>query len=139
MAFATDGDILQYIPTIFDHGSDTYQFALDAAELDITRKIESEWYNKVYGDNDFDTSKLVDEQWTRATVYRALAHYIFPRLSTWRTEGDSFREQINFYRERYEEEMDLAFAAGIQYDYNGDSSINEDTEVYHNVQTRIYR
>jgi hypothetical protein len=68
-----------------------------------------------------------------------MAAYILPKLSTFRPEGDPFREQLAFYKERFEEEFDLQFGLGIKYDYNDDGTINITTDVDPFDQSRLYR
>ena len=65
-----------------------------------------------------------------------LIYYL--RLSTFRPEGDPFREQLEFYKERYTEEWELQFGVGIKYDFEGDGTIN-DSDVKQVSQTRLYR
>lgn len=139
MAFADDNDLVTYVPTIFEHGATTYQSELNMAEDDIIREIRVKWYNRRYAQDNWNETLLDETQWTRATVYRALSAYILPRLSTWRPEGDSFREQIEFYQARYAEELDAEFAEGIRYDYDQDGSIDSGTEEYEFDTGRLYR
>jgi hypothetical protein len=139
MAFATDSDLLNYIPTIFDHGPNTYIEALEEAHKDVVRIIQTHWFNKIERFEDFDEKWLDGEQWTRAVVYRALGYYILPRLSSWRSESDSFRNQIEFYQARFDDEMDAVFAIGVRYDFDEDSTIDETTETEHYYQNRLWR
>jgi hypothetical protein len=139
MAFADDNDLVTYVPTIFDHGATTFQSELDMAEDDIIREIRVRWYNRRYNRTNWDETLLDETQWTRATVYRALSAYILPRLSTWRPEGDSFREQVEFYQARYAEELEAEFMEGVRYDYDQDGSIDGTTEEYEMDMGRLYR
>lgn len=148
MAYATNNDLLKYIPTIFDHGVEDFTDELALAEGDVKRHIEINWYNKTFGTaydqfgkrvgNEFDETKLVDAQWQRATVYRALSHYILPQLASWRPEGDVFTEQLKHYRNRYEEEISAEMAKGVQYDFDDDGIISLD-ERFKTRQDRLYR
>lgn len=147
MAFATNGDLLKYIPTIFDHGTEDFTDEIAQAEADVKRYIEINWYNKTFGTGydqigrrvgaDFDETLLTATQWTRATVYRSLYSYILPQLATWR-DGDSFVEQIKHYRERYHEEIDAEMAKGVEYDLNDDGTIQRN-EKYRHRKDRLYR
>ena len=101
--------------------------------------IQFKWWNKFYSRSQFDASKLVDSQWTKTTVYQALYAYILPKLSTFRPEGDPFREQLTFYKDRFAEEWELQFGIGIQYDFEGDGTIDTDTDIKQVSQTRLYR
>lgn len=139
MAFATDADLLNYIPTIFDHGPNTFVEALEEAHSDVIRIIQTHWWNKLENFEDFDEMYLDPTQWTRAIVYRALAYYILPRLSTWRSEADSFRNQVEFYQSRFDDEMDAVFSIGVRYDFDKDSTIDTKTETEHFYQNRLWR
>jgi hypothetical protein len=66
-----------------------------------------------------------------------LSYYILPRLSNFQ-DGDSFTNQMNFYRDRYQEEFSAAFAAGISYDDDGDGSFSQG-EVDYIKSERLYR
>ena len=138
MPFATDNDLLALIPTIFDHGEHSFQDDLDRAEADVVKKIKVEWYNKRYYSGSYDESLLTASQWKNATIYRALGFYIMPKLSQWRPESDSFREQMNFYQERFAEEMADEFGVGIEYDYNDDGTVDTGEE-FQVSQTRMWR
>lgn len=137
MAFADNNDLLELIPSIFDHNVEDWSKELVRAESDINRKIQSEWYNKRYSGS-WDATKLTETQWTLATMYRALSYYILPQLSQWRIDGDSFREQIDFYQGRFAEEIADQFEIGIEYDYDGDGSV-DDSEINKVSQDRLWR
>lgn len=135
MTFATNNDLLDYQADIFEHGVDDWTTELASAEYDVLRKIETDWWNVERNYNrrthytslggTFDATRLVSVQWTRATVYRALTAYILPKLSSWRPEGDSFRELISHYQTRYNEEFSAELAKGVQYDSDDDGIISE--------------
>lgn len=139
MAFATNTDLEKYCPEVFDQGVDTWTEELTDAQADVTNMIQFKWWNKMYSRKNFDATKLVESQWTKATVYRAMASYILPKLSTFRPEGDPFREQLEFYKNRFEEEFDIQLGLGIEYDEDDDGSVNQDSEVYEFDQSRLYR
>ena len=148
MAYATNNDILKYIPTIFDHSVDDFTEELALAEGDVKRYIEINWYNKTLGTaydqfgkrvgQPFDADKLTASQWVRATVYRALSNYILPQLATWNPNGDVFTEQLKHYKNRYEEEISAELAKGVEYDRSGDDVIQQD-EVFKARRDRLYR
>ncbi len=138
MAFATNDNLHEYAPDIFDQGVDDWTTELARAETDVANMVQVKWYNNHYDRKSFDSSLLTETQWTRATVYRALANHIMPKLSTFRPEGDPFANQIGFYKERFEEEIDLQFQLGIEYDRNDDGTV-EDAEVHEYAQNRLYR
>ena len=138
MAFATNDDLYEYAPEVFDSGIDDFTTELARAETDVTNMVQVKWYNNHHNRADFDKTKLTESQWTRSTVYRALANHVMPKLSTFRPEGDPFANQIGFYKERFEEELDLQFALGIEYDENDDGTV-DDAEVHEYSQSRLYR
>ena len=138
MAFATNNDLINYAPEVFDQGVDDWTAELNRAETDVANQVQVKWYNNHHNRADFAKSKLTESQWTVATVYRALHAHILPKLSTFRPEGDPFREQIEFWKERFAEEMDLQFALGIKYDTDGDGTTT-DAEVHEYKQDRLYR
>jgi hypothetical protein len=147
-AYATDSDLEEYVPTIFDHGVESFTTELTRATLDVQRHIEINWYNINFttGFNqvgrrmgsDFDPDLLIPAQWKRSVIYLALYAYILPRLSPFRVEGDSFQEQITFYRARYNEEINAAMAKGVLYDLNDDGTITTG-EKYRHRKDRLYR
>lgn len=148
MTFATNDDLLDYQADIFEHGVDSWTTELASAEYDVLRRIETEWWNVERNNSrnrgliytvggTFDATRLIDTQWTRATVFRALSAYILPKLSTWRPEGDSFRELISFYQTRYSEEFSAELAKGVQYDSDDDGSIS-DSEKVQTQQNRLF-
>ena len=141
MAYATNSDPTQLLPTVFEHGVTDWTDELAEAESDVKRDIEVEWlkrgFRKGDGNTRFDATLLQDAQWKRATMYKALADYIMPRLSPFR-EDDSFQLQMKHYKTRFAEEMAAEFGRGIQYDADNDSTI-EDSEYFEAHQDRLYR
>ena len=138
MAFANNTNLQEYAPEVFQQGVDDWTDELAKAQVDVTNMIQFKWWNKFYSRSEFDASKLVDTQWTKTTVYQALYAYILPKLSTFRPEGDPFREQLTFYKDRFTEEWELQFGIGIQYDFEDDGTI-DDSDVKQVSQNRLYR
>lgn len=135
---ANNTNLQEYAPEVFQQGVDDWTDELAKAQVDVTNMIQFKWWNKFYSRSEFDASKLVDTQWTKTTVYQALYAYILPKLSTFRPEGDPFREQLTFYKDRFTEEWELQFGIGIQYDFEDDGTIgNEDVKQV--SQNRLYR
>tara|TARA_R110000796_G_scaffold37011_6_gene93692 strand:- start:593 stop:1012 length:420 start_codon:yes stop_codon:yes gene_type:complete len=139
MAFATNNNLQEYAPEVFEQGVDDWTDELAKAQVDVINLIQFKWWNKFYSRSMFDSSKLVESQWTKATVYQAMYAYILPRLSTFRPEGDPFREQLTFYKDRFQEEWEIQFGVGIQYDFNDDGIIDTNTDIKQVSQTRLYR
>lgn len=137
MAFATNNDLHTYTPDIFEQGVDDWTSELALAEIDVTNYVQVKYWNDNHARKNWNPALLTESQWTRATVYRALATHILPKLATFRID-DVFVEQIKFYKERYAEEMDLQFALGIQYDLDEDDTVQDD-EINTFKQDRLYR
>ena len=147
MPFATNEDLVDYYPTAMDHGVGDWTPELTQAQDDVESLIKSRWFNKefdtgnryrVSGFATYNAALLTSSQWTRATCYRALSCYILPKLSTFRPEGDAFREQLNFFQSRFEEEFNLQLGAGVEYDLNNDNTVTAG-ETFAVAQDRMYR
>ncbi len=147
MPFATNENLVEYYPTAMDHGVGSWTPELTQAQDDVETLIKSRWFNKEFdtgnrmllsGSAAYDPNLLTESQWTRATCFRALSCYILPKLSTFRPEGDAFREQLNFFQSRFEEEFNLQLGAGVEYDLNNDNIITEG-EKFEVDAMRLYR
>ena len=138
MAFANNDDLTQYVPDIFDHGTGDWSDELSKAEDDVVKQIQIRYWNKNHSRANFDKSKLTETQWTRGVVYRALSAFILPQLSTFRID-DVFVEQIKFYKEQYQEELNTQFAVGIEYDTDGSGDVSDGEITEYNIQDRLYR
>lgn len=148
MSYATNEDLTFYMPDALEHGIADWSAELNLATGDIQRELKVRWFIPEYGSSknyrsavfipEYDPTLLQASQWTRATVYKAMYQYILPKLSTFRPEGDAFRERIDFYRKSYAEEMNLQMSAGVEYDFNKDGMI-ETGERWATMQDRMYR
>ena len=148
MSYATNEDLTTYMPDALEHGVADWTSELAKAEEDVNRDIKIRWFIPEFGTGktypsqvllpEFDATLLTATQWTRATVYRAMYQYILPKLSTFRPEGDSFRERIDFYRKSFAEEMSAQLSSGVEYDLNDDGTVSAG-EKYAVQQNRLYR
>ena len=132
--YATDSDLQEYEPEILNLGIPEFQDLHEKSYDDINRLIEIDWwprasyrqYDISRGSlNPINFSLLSDSQWKRAAVYHVLAYYIYPRLSTFSPEGDVYMEKMQYYKDKFKEELDLCFRQGVRYDYNEDSTIQD--------------
>jgi hypothetical protein len=151
MSFATNEDLVEYWSTAMDYGVADWTQELTQAQLDVETMIKSRWFNKEFNtgvryrisapgnSSAFNAGRLTESQWTRATCFRALSCYILPKLSTFRPEGDAFREQLNFFGSRFEEEFNLQLTAGVEYDLNDDGLIDIGGEKFEVDTSRMYR
>ena len=147
MTFAVNADLLRYMPTIMDNGVEDWTQELAEAESDVINIIKAKWFFVEFGNQRtrgmaiqpiYKPELLTASQWTKATCYRALTAYILPKLSTFRPEGDSFQKQIDFYDQRFDEEMDIQFSVGVEYDINKNGVISE-SEKFPVLTNRLYR
>ena len=87
-----------------------------------------------------DSSKLTDSQWTQSVVYLCLWKYIYPQLTKWRDPDtgdgkDAFQVQIDFYRDRYEEEFQAILRDGVEYDEDGGGTVSDsEKEALHSLR-----
>ena len=140
--FSVQNTHLQKIqPDILDFGITTFVDQIQFAENDVIRRIREEWWERYrhtgsYKDItkvtsvEITNSKLTNAQWTQSVVYLALWKYVYPILTKWRDpdtgEGkDSFQVQIDFYRDRYEEEFQAILRDGVEYDEDSSGSVSD--------------
>jgi uncharacterized Rmd1/YagE family protein len=133
MAMSTDSDLLVYQPEILGYGIDDFTAEHAKSEADILRKIRDEWWprakhsytNTTNNINELDATKLTDSQFTRCAVYRVLSEYALPQLTKWLPDGeeDKFQVMMSHYHKKYEEEFDSILRDGVEYDFDGDETI----------------
>lgn len=133
--FATINNVLEYEPQIRDYGIFDFDDALSKAQADVERHLRIDWWPTlqvgkfditVIGLNvEMNADKLQASQLTRATVYRALAYYIFPQLSRFEPEQDVFMMKMEYYREQWREEIDAVIKDGVEYDLDSDGTITD--------------
>ena len=66
-----------------------------------------------------------------------MSYYIFPQLTKWRndTEKDSFQVQIEFYKDRYNEEFQQVLRDGVEYDEDGGGTVaDSEKEAMHSLR-----
>ena len=145
-------EVQKYQPDIASFGITDFDTQLQFAEDDVIRQIREEWWERYrhtvrYKDItkitslELVNSKLTDAQWKRCVVYKALAEYIMPQLTKWKTpegDNDAFQVQIDFYRASYATEFQAILRDGVEYDEDGDSTVsNSEKEPIH--QLRLVR
>jgi hypothetical protein len=147
--FAVASSHLQKIqPDILGFGITDFDDQLQLAEDDILRQIRAEWWERYrhqvrYKDItkvtsvEMTDSKLTDSQWIYAVVYIALWKYIYPQLTKWKneTEKDSFQVQIDFYKDRYNEEFQQILRDGVEYDEDAGGTVSDsEKEAMHTLR-----
>lgn len=148
MAFATIDDVLEYEPTIQDYGIYEFDDALSKAQGDVERHLRIHWWPTqqigkyditVIGLNvEMNSALLTESQFTRATVFCALAYYIFPRLSKFEPDMDVFQIKMDYYKSRFQEEIQAVILDGVEYDIDGNDTIT-DTEKEPSYFLRLQR
>ena len=134
MAMSTDSDLMVYQPEILQYGIDEFAGEHAKAEADILRKVRDEWWPKApytgladspNTGNEMDASKLTESQFTRCAVYRVLSEYALPQLTKWNAEGDEdkFQVMMAHYKKKYEEEFNSILRDGVEYDFDGDGTV----------------
>jgi hypothetical protein len=125
-------DVQEYQPDIAEYGIANFDTQLQHAEDDVIRQIREEWWERYrhtvrYKDItkvttiEMNSALLVDSQWTRCVVYKALSDYILPMLTKWKDpqggEGaDTFQVKMEHYRKKYSEEFQAVLRDGVDYD-----------------------
>ena len=134
--YATDSDVLEYEPRIKDYGVIDFTADHTKSTADIQRLLRVEWWPRVSRQSptskyftgtglEMNTTKLTAAQFKRAAVYHVMAYYILPRLTQPQGEDARFFQMIAFYKNKFREEFDLVLADGIEYDYDGDGTVDE--------------
>lgn len=141
-----NSDLQKFQPDILGFGITDFGDELQLAENDVLRQIRAEWWEKYrhtvrYKDItkittvEMTSSKLTNSQWTNCVCYMALWKYIFPQLTKWREEEDSFMRQIKWYRDRYSEEFQAILRDGVEYDEDGGGTVaDSEKEPFHDLR-----
>ncbi len=129
MAYADFDDLKQVEPTIDEYGVLEWDIELARSETEINRILKVRWYQAYQKAHpslvnvDLDTTLLDPTQFTQATVYHSLAYHICPKLTQFSgAEPDKFQVMMEYYRGRFEHEMDLVLREGVRYDLDEDST-----------------
>tara|TARA_Y100000034_G_C6889497_1_gene408943 strand:- start:946 stop:1395 length:450 start_codon:yes stop_codon:yes gene_type:complete len=140
--FANDTNILEYEPDIQKYGIAEFDSLHEKSYNDIIRLLNIKWFPKydsgssdisiIGTSNKLSPSRLTTSQFTRAAVYHVLANYIYPRLSTFDPDGDTFNAKRVYYEQKFETEFDLILRAGVEYDIDSSGSItNSERQTFH--------
>ena len=132
--FATLDDLLQVEPLIQEYGNLDWDWEIARSTTEVIRVVKVRWwpqYSKQFKVNItivgqmalMDPDRLNGDQWTMAVVYHALAYHICPKLTKFTPDTDKFQIMMEYYRQRFEHEMDLVIREGVQYDINKDGVV----------------
>jgi len=132
MAYATLDDLLQVEPTIQDYGQLEWDVELARSENEVNRVLKVRWYQAYQKahpsiiNTEFDATLLDATQFTQATVYHAMAYHICPKLTQFSgAEPDKFQVMMDYYRGRFEHEMDLVLREGVRYDLDDSGTVSD--------------
>tara|TARA_R110000796_G_scaffold123417_1_gene237772 strand:- start:642 stop:1091 length:450 start_codon:yes stop_codon:yes gene_type:complete len=131
--FANISDVLEYEPDIQNFGIFDFDGALSKAQADVERYLRIHWFpTQQIGRDDItiigyhsemNPDLLTPSQLTRSTVFCALAYYIYPSLSKFEPDLDVFQVKMEYYKSRYQEEIQAVILDGVEYDLNSDGSV----------------
>ena len=124
MAFSNDNDLLDYLPDLEDYGITDFSEDHSRAYADVLRQLRSEWWATTGYGGEMDASLLTSSQFTRASAFRVLGWYVFPKLTKWASDEDRFEKQMRHYRAEYADEFHAIILDGVEYDANEDSVIS---------------
>jgi hypothetical protein len=126
MAIFTEDNIIEYFPDLHNFGIQDFNDFIAKTEEDIHRLLRIEWFPTLrISSGDYDPTRVKESQLTRSAVYYSLYKYILPQLTQWAVEGDSFQTQIEYYKNNFFDEFDLA-KRELFYDWSGDGTFTED-------------
>jgi len=132
MAYATFDDLKLVEPNIDEYGVLEWDTELSRSETEINRILKVRWYlsytkaHPSLHNVAFDPALIDPTQMTQATVYHALAYHICPKLTQFSgAEPDKFQVMMDYYRGRFEHEMDLIIREGVRYDIDDDNSYEQ--------------
>jgi hypothetical protein len=128
MAFSTDYNLQEIIPDILEFGIDNFIDEHATAQAELEREIRNRWWHRSGKAGELNTSLLTESQWTKANAYLVLWKYALPKLTNW-VDNDRFLQMIDFYRNRYGEEMEAVFADGVEYDDDEDGTVQDDEKL----------
>jgi hypothetical protein len=148
MTFATIDDLLEVDPNIQDYGVLDFEAALASAEQDLVKLLKIRWWPSFIKDQTFpsgvtrpyilNSDLLNPSQWTQTTCYLALAHYIFPKMSKFDSDTDSFQHKMEYFAQRAETTLDMEIRSGVQYDIDQDDQFST-TETQPVTSLRLIR
>jgi len=144
MTMSTDANLIEYLPEILNYGIDEFPAEHGRARDDILRRLRTEWWPKTSYtgiDNEMDSTKLTESQFTKCATYLVLADYALPQLTKWNSEGeeDRFQVMMNHYQKKYEEEFNSILYDGVEYDSNDDGVVKDYEKETKHYSNRLYR
>ena len=133
-AYSTDLDLLTYEPQIKDWGILDFTDEHDKSTDDVNRYLRIHWWGRVSRtfetiksstSLEMDITKLSSTQLKRSTIFHVIAYYILPKLTQHSAEPDRFRNMIDFYKSKWQEEIDLVLQDGVEYDADASGAVTD--------------
>jgi len=140
--YITQADLEVFFPDLANYGVTTTSVMIGSAETDIVNYFSYIWfpsaYTKFLGTNlaqgiNSNGSRLmpvIDLAYLNTAIlknlfiYKTLGYYLFPSLMKTTVEGeDSFFDRGEFYRNKYNDELELLGNAPL-YDFNKDGQFS---------------
>lgn len=128
MAYSSDADLQKVKPAILEYGVAAWTDQRTEAERQINRAIDTRWYREAASDRGIDWRKTPfnPERIKKADVVRlsvlGTLVEVFTYLAKDGTE-DAFAEEAAIFERKYRDELEAVLAAGIQYDWDADGTI----------------
>jgi len=141
--YSVDADLVEVRPNILQLGVDDWTFKHKEAFSAINRVVEVRWYKEAaleysldWRDNAFSPDLVEEGYFKDLSVNKTLELAYLYLMNA--GESDPFERQMRIFRDRYNEELKILLATGINYDWDG-SGVVVDTERYHHVPRRLTR
>lgn len=133
--YSTDADLLKYRSDILSFNVDSWSDQHDEAYSIINRIIQARWYRDAavkmgYDPNLtlFDPTLIKTGTLTRLEAFKTL-ELAFMVLKKNAPEEDGFERFEKSFRDRYNEELAIILDVGIDYDWSGSGTFDDD-ELY---------
>lgn len=144
MTYCVDTDLLIYRNDILSHGVSSWEDQRKEAYAMINRIVSIKWYRAASAEMGYDykwtafnPDLVMNDNLKRLEVFKTL-ELAYMLLKKDGPEVDGFERNESSFRDRYNEELDLVFADGIDYDWDG-NDIQDDDEYKIRVKRRLVR
>lgn len=130
--YSTDSDLIKFRPKILSLGIDDFSELRTEAYNQVNRIIELRWYRQVaaefgfdYRNTQFTPGSVKDGELTNLECFKLL-ELIYMNLKKDTQEPDGFARHEENFRKNFQEELDLVLATGIDYDWSGNDTFDDD-------------
>lgn len=144
MTYCTDKDLVKYRPNILDLGVESWATQREEAHSIINRLVNKRWYMTaapIMGYDPtlhvFNPEQVEEGALTRLEAFKTL-ELAYMYLKKDASEEDAFERLEKSFRMRFNEELEMILAIGINYDFADDDTIDDD-EMYIRAPRRLMR